>query len=201
MITLLLDGNQFTNIDVSKNLELEALDVGNNPITDLDLTNNTALESIGIKGLSIQTINNLPISATSFAVFPKLTALDVSYTPFTSLDFSNNPLINTINMEGTAITQLDISNLQLTSLSATNSQLTNLIYTYSNLQQNCVYIDIMGTPFEEVPSNVYSLIAALPDRRQPDEFGFVIQGRLYTSCSLPPAFLSMLSGKNWVVNP
>lgn len=196
-----LDQNQFTDVDLSKNSELEVLTIRYNPITDLDLTKNTALWHISINGLPIKTINNLPISNRSFAVFPKLKVLEVSDTPFTSLDLSSNPLVNGLFISGTAITQLDISNLQIESLGADNSQLTNLKYTSNNLQ-HATYLKIDGTPFEKLSSNLYPLITALPDRNSPDEFGRVIQGQLYTTSSAVVApLLSYLTAKNWLVNP
>lgn len=199
--SLVLNDNQLTDIDLSKNPELENLSIGNNQITDLDLTKNTALQQISIAGLPIKTINNLPINSRSFAVYPKLEILDIFSTSFTSLDLSSNPLMRQINISGTAITQLNISNTQIKYLNARYSQLTNLIYTSNNLQ-HATYLKIEGTPFEKLPSNLYPLIANLPDRNLPDELGHVISGRLYTnSLTHIDPFLSLLTAKNWVVNP
>lgn len=197
---LTLNDNQLTDIDVSKNLNLLSLFVGNNKITTLDLTKNTNLNCISLSGLSINTINNLPISNTSFSIFSKLKELDVSDTPFTSLDLSSNPLVFGIVISGTAITQLDISNLEIDYLDAVNSSLTNLKYTSNNLLYT-YYLRIIDTPFEELSSNLYPLITALPDRNSPDEDGSVRQGNLCTSSSaLIAPFLSYLTAKNWVIS-
>lgn len=188
--------NQLTDVDVSKNLNLKVLEINHNQITALNLTKNTVLQQIYIAGLPITTINNLPISGTSFAVFPKLMELNIAYTPFTSLDLSSNPLVESLDISRTAITQLDISNLQIRILYATDSNLTNLIYTSNNLL-NAYYLRIDGTPFETFSSNLYPFITALPNISSQD-----LPGRLFTkSLALINPFLSFLKAKNWVVNP
>lgn len=186
---------------ISKNPNLSALFIGTNKITDLDLSNNTALSVISLYKLPLNTINNLPISSTSFADFPRLQELDIAYTPFDSLDLSYNPLILSINISGTAITQLDISSLQIQDLYATNSKLTNLIYTLNSLLHTYAFY-IEGTPFETFSSKLYSFLTALPDRSVPNQDGWIREGELYTNSSAQIApFLPVLTRKNWVVNP
>ncbi len=192
---LALDNNLFTDINVSENLELTNFDIGNNPITDIDLTNNIALKNIDLWGVAIKTINNLQINAKSFAVFPKLERLTISSTPFTSLDLSNNPLVKNLSISATAITQLDISNLQICYLDASDSQLTNLTYTSRNLDPDAYHISILRTPFQEVKSNVQSLVLALPSRKD------ISQGLLCTTSTYIEPWRSFLTAKNWKVFP
>lgn len=199
---LLLHDNQLTDIDLSKNLNLHRLEIGYNQITDLDLVKNTALKDISLSGLSVNTINNLPINSTSFAVFSQLERLDISRTPFTVLDLSSNPLVSRLDISGTAITQLDISNLQIEVLIAAFSDLTNLIYTPNSLLY-AYELNLRDTPFEMLQSNLISLFtSALPDRNMPCKNGQIMQGRMQTNSSqmLTP-WLPYLTGKNWVVIP
>lgn len=192
---LILDDNLFTDINLSENPELTHLRLGNNSITDLDLTNNIALKEIDLYGVAIKTINNLQINAKSFAVFPKLERLCLSTTPFTSLDLSNNPLVNDLIISATAITQLDISNLQISSLDVAHSQLTNLTYTSSNWASNAYYVNITKTPFQEVKSNVQSLVLSLPSKKN------MSQGLLCTTSTYIEPWRSFLTAKNWEVFP
>lgn len=196
-----VSNNQLTHIDLSKNPNLSTLFIGTNKITDLDLSNNTALSVISLYKLPLNTLNNHLINDTSFANFPRLQELDIAYTPFDSLDLSYNPLILSINISGTAITQLDISSLQIQDLYATNSKLTNLIYTSNSLLHTYAFY-IEGTPFETLSSKLFSFLTALPDRSVPNQDGWIRQGELYTnSLTLVTPFLSYLTAKNWVVNP
>lgn len=196
-----VSNNQLTHIDLSKNPNLSALFIGTNKITDLDLSNNTALSVISLYKLPLNTLNNHLINDTSFANFPRLQELDIAYTPFDSLDLSYNPLILSINISGTAITQLDISSLQIQDLYATNSKLTNLIYTSNSLLHTYAFY-IEGTPFETLSSKLFSFLTALPDRSVPNQDGWIREGELYTnSLALVTPFLSYLTARNWVVNP
>ena len=197
---LYLGENQLTDIDVSKNLELQDLYLYRNPITDLDLTKNIALENLSLEGVPIQTINNLPIGGKCFAMNPNLKSINIASTSFTSLDLSDNPLVTNINIFASSVTQLDILQLQIVWLFARYSQLTNLKYTLNNLTPFCEYIDIANTPFEKNRTNVYSLIASLPDRNKPNKSGYIQQGRLgTTSLEYVTPFLTPLKDKNWVV--
>ncbi|MDE5611553.1 MAG: hypothetical protein K2I90_05995 [Odoribacter sp.] len=197
---LSLGENQFTDIDVSKNPELQTLYLYRNPIIDLDLTKNTALERLSLESVPIQTINNLPIGGKCFAMNSNLKDINIASTSFTSLDLSDNPLVTSINIFASSVTQLDISQLQIVSLSARYSQLTNLKYTLNNLTPFCEYIDIVNTPFEKNRTNVYSLIASLPNRNEPNKSGYIQQGRLgTTSLEYVTPFLTPLKDKNWVV--
>lgn len=199
--TLYVDNNQLTNIDVSENPNLQSLRVGENQIITLDLIKNTALKDISLSGLSVNTINNLPINSMSFATYPQLEQLNIANTPFTSLDLSCNSSVWEINISNTAITQLDISNLQIEHLDAKNSQLTNLIYT-SNSLLYAQKLQIEGTSFEKLQSNLFPFAIALPDRNMPDDHGYISQGVLYTnSLAIISPLLSLLKAKNWAVNP
>ena len=149
--------------------------------------------------LPLRTINNLPINAKSFAGLPKLQILGMQNTPFTSLDLSDNSLVKEIYISGSAITQLDISSLQIERLEARNSQLTNLKYTLGNLKPDCYYIDIINTPFEKNRTNVYFLASSVPDRSDSNRYGQIWQGQLYTTSSDINVFLEPLAEKNWVV--
>lgn len=192
--------NQLTNIDLSGNPNLLALSVNENKIKNLDLSENTQLSSISLSNLELETLNGLPISGTSFAVFPRLQELHIADTPFDSLDLSGNPSLLSLNISGTAITRLDLSGLQIIDLYATGSGLTDLIYASADLQ-NAYNLGIGGTPFETAPAGLYRLLAALPDRSMEDEYGQISPGNLYiTSSALVTPFLSLLARKNWIIS-
>lgn len=199
---LSIDNNDLTNIDLSGNPNLLALSVtGNKYIKGLDLSKNTRLSTISLIGLiELEKLNGLPISGTSFAVFPRLQELHIANTPFDSLDLSGNPSLLILNISSTPITRLDISGSHIRDLYATGSGLTNLIYTPADLQ-NAYNLGIEGTPFETTPTSLYRLLAALPDRSTVNEYGQIIPGNLYiTSSSLVTPFLSLLTSKNWIVD-
>lgn len=214
LMVLWLGNNQLKDFDISKNLNIAILEIENNPIkkldlskhtnlsglnvsytqiTELDLSKSVNLQSIILEGLSIETFNNNLISDTSFAIYSQLWQLNVAYTPFTALDLSNNPKINHIDISGTAITQLDISVLQIRCLRATRSKLTNLICTSNNLR-NLYELRIERTPFEKNSNEMYNLSLILPQR------SVDFPGHLYSYSPYIDNLAFCLDGMNWLIN-
>ncbi len=190
--TLNLERNNITNIDLSKNTNLTGFSLSHNPITNLDLSKNINLSIIFLENVPIQTINDVIISDTIFSFFPKLSYLNIAYTSFDALNLSCNPLITWIDISGTAITQLDISNLQIRLLNATRSKLTNLIYEKKDLN-NLYELRIESTPFEKVWDNINSLSSNLPERSETNP------GHLYTY-SKYIYLLEINRNDHWLIN-
>ena len=194
LVGLLLQNNSaLKTLDVSKNSKLQILYIGGTAIKDIDLSNNINLQSLYLSGLALSTINNLPLSDTSFSIFPKLRDLYVDGTPFSSLDLSKNPAITGLSIAFTSITQLDISNLNIDWIVATSSNLTDLIYTKNNLL-NSYEFHLDGTPFESNTAGMFRFITALPDRSDKTS------GILFCYSDAVNTFASLLERNNWKVN-
>ncbi len=113
-------------IDVSQNLKLEILDVGDIDLTELDLSKNVALRKLYCSGTQI---TELDVSNN-----PNLTYLScvgrVDYdtgeilASISELDVSNNPNLTTLRFSNTTVASLDISNnLNLKDLRFNNTQI------------------------------------------------------------------------------
>ncbi len=200
LMALRANNNRLRKIDVSKNLDFHTLELKNNRITDIDLTHNTNLCYIMLGNQPITTINKRPISYASFSIFPFLTALDISGIPFQSLDLSKNPKVKELNISETDITQLDVLDLQIESLRVSHSRLTNLFCNEANFE-NLYDLRIERTPLENNRKSLEDLVKLLPDRRDPDPFGRIIQGTLYTYSERINEYASHLLSWNWVINP
>lgn len=200
LMTLRANNNRLRKIDVSKNPDFHTLELKNNRITDIDLTHNTNLCYIILGNQPITTINKRPISYASFSIFPILIALDISGIPFQALDLSKNPRVKELNISETDITQLDVLDLQIESLCASHSRLTNLFCDRASLK-NLYDLRIERTPLENNRESLKDLVELLPDRRDSDPFGRVIQGTLYTYSKEINDDASHLLSWNWVINP
>lgn len=119
LITLNINNNNVSSIDVSSLTSLEVLVVANNPMGSIDVSNNTALKQLGISNTNI---NSLDISANT--ALENLTMVNVG---ITSLDLSSFSALSYLNISNTSISSLDLSNNSaLTVLNAINSGLTSL---------------------------------------------------------------------------
>lgn len=214
LFVLSLGNNRITNLDISKNQSLATLDVKNNlinnlkvanslnmvtlhvgfnPITELDLSGSLSLMDIDLENIPIETLNNYPISDTSFARYPMLWQLNVAYTSFDSLDLSNNPILQDIDISGSTITQLNISELGVQRLKATNSKLTDLICESTDLL-DLYELRVEHTPLEKDSTKISALCTVLPGRSVTNP------GHLYTYSRYINEFFDIVSLKNWLIN-
>ena len=113
-----------TSIDLSKNTELESINLNSSKITSLDVSKNTALTSLGC-----------------------------SHTGITELDVSKNTALETLNITNTYIAGLDLSkNTALTTLSVYSSRLAwlhvgdnvNLSISTSNIESEHISFPVIG---------------------------------------------------------
>ena len=95
--------NRLTNIDLSKNIGLEHLSVGENKLSSLYLSN--------ILNLKTLTIPFNPITNIDITKFTHLSQLNIRNTLIESIDFSNNKELWVIEMRDTPITGIDIKSL------------------------------------------------------------------------------------------
>ena len=179
---------------------MTTLEIKNNRTADIDLTNNIDLFHLAIGNQPIATINDCPINDTSFSIFPTLITLDISGIPLQALDLSKNPKVKELNISETDITQLDVLDLQIESLRASYSRLTNLLCDKESLK-NLYDLRIERTPFENNAGYIKNLVTILPFRNLPDQYGTVIQGTLYTYSQQINNYASYLFDHNWIINP
>ncbi|MFK8059715.1 MAG: T9SS type A sorting domain-containing protein [Polaribacter sp.] len=135
-----IEHNEFTTIDISKNVELLSLEASNNELTGLDVTKNIKLEELELsrnKITSIDVTKNTELTKL-WCSFNLLNTLDVSKNwrlfflelegnQFTTIDVANNIWLKTLNISDNQFTSIDISkNTQLSTLYCRNNLLTNL---------------------------------------------------------------------------
>ncbi|WP_199897247.1 leucine-rich repeat domain-containing protein, partial [Porphyromonas gingivicanis] len=157
--------NQLTQLDVTKNTELEKLYCYNNQLTQLDVTKNTELTELGCH-------NN------------KLTQLDVTKnTALKDLYCYNNQLTQLDVTKNTALEKLYCSNNQLTQLDVTkNTKLEMLVFHENKLTQldvsqnkNLVDLSVSGNRIDR--ASMDRLVAQLPnisDLEDEEELGFFV---------------------------
>lgn len=113
------DNNQLTSLDLSKNTVLEILSSDNNQLTSLDLSKNIALEYLYCIS---NRLTNLDISKNN-----KLAELNCFDNRLTKLDVSKNVVLEQLYCSNNQITSLDVSkNTKLKKLYCPDNQLTNL---------------------------------------------------------------------------
>lgn len=138
LVTLNINNNNVSSIDVSSLTSLEVLVVANNPMGSIDVSNNTALRQLGISNTNI---TSLDISANT--ALENLTMVDVG---ITSLDLSSFSALSYLNIQDTPISSLDLSNNSaLTVLNAINSGLTSLNVKNGN-NTNITTFQVTGNP-------------------------------------------------------
>ncbi|MDD6269167.1 MAG: dockerin type I domain-containing protein [Oscillospiraceae bacterium] len=144
LLTDLRDLNAYglglTEIDVSKNINLEDLTISKNNLSEINVSNNINLESLSLSENNISSVDisknvnleYLDISSTGISNIdlsrcPKLTFLDCNETPITSLDLSAVPLLEYIDIYKCNMGTLDISkNTALKKIYAREAGLTEL---------------------------------------------------------------------------
>jgi Leucine-rich repeat (LRR) protein len=117
--SLLCGVNQLTDLDVRSNSNLEVLDCSSNQIENLDLLGNLLLESLTSSG---NRLNNLDVGQNSSLKF-----LSVSNNQLNELIVSNNTNLENLFCASNQITALNLStNTVLKNLDASNNILTSL---------------------------------------------------------------------------
>lgn len=110
---------QLVRLDVSKNINLDTLVCGYNPLPALDVNNNTSLRYLDCRGAKL---SSLDLSRNT-----KLTYLTLLFNELTSIDVSNCPDLEIFCCGENRLQSLDISkNTGLESLSCSNNKLTVL---------------------------------------------------------------------------
>ncbi|WP_246860201.1 leucine-rich repeat domain-containing protein [Flavobacterium sp. KBS0721] len=121
-------GNNFTALDLSKNIKLKELSFGMNKLTSIDLSKNTALTNLTCYSNLLTNLDTSSNTALKILACDrnKLTSLNVSKnSSLTYLDCSQNQLTTLDVSQNTALGNLDCSTNQLTSLDISkNSSLT-----------------------------------------------------------------------------
>ena len=135
-----LGGNQFTSIDLSKNVNLTGLGLWGNLLTSIDLSKNVnltelylynnQLTSIDIsKNVNLTELNLTENQLTSIDLSKNvnLTYLDLRYNQLTSIDLSKNVNLTELNLSENQLTSIDLSkNVNLTWLDLQENQLTSI---------------------------------------------------------------------------
>ncbi len=116
---LMCSDNNFTNLDVTNNLDLESLSCDSNPLKAIDLTNNTKLEELLAYRCQL---NSLDLSNNKL-----LETLYCKLNNLKELDLSNNTKLIDLRMSDNDITEIDLSqNSELLYLTAENTKLNSL---------------------------------------------------------------------------
>ncbi|MDC0204478.1 leucine-rich repeat domain-containing protein [Flavobacteriales bacterium] len=167
LVSLIMEDNQLTSLDVSQNLMLQEVWTENNQLTSLNVSNNTALTYLICYNNQLTTLDVSQNTALTslYCSGNQLTTLDVSLNlaledlfcsgnGLTTLDVSNNTDLIRLNCQGNPLTTLDVSqntaliNLecgfnQLTSLDARNGNNINttLFSCINNPSLTCINVD------------------------------------------------------------
>ncbi|PZX95236.1 hypothetical protein DOS84_01345 [Flavobacterium aquariorum] len=116
---LICNTNQLTNLDVSKNINLNSLYCYNNHLTSLDVSNNINLDDLNC---STNQLTYLDVSKNV-----KLLNLDCDKNQLISLDLSKNLKLATLYCSNNLLASLDVSqNIDLTGFSCSTNRLTSL---------------------------------------------------------------------------
>ena len=135
---------ELLNIDLSQNINLQHLDVGENKISNLDLSQNTSLTYLNCYNNDLSSLdltqnillNELDCSSdmsSSFpGQFPQINGNEIS-----SLDLSQNTLLETLNCSGNKISSLDLTlNIFLETLNCSENELLDIDLSQNNLLTN-----------------------------------------------------------------
>lgn len=119
LISLNIDNNKATKIDVTKNTALKSLSVSANNLTDLDVSKNTALTYLIIDNNLLTNIN--------LTKNTELITFSSTFNRLTSIDVSQNTKLNNLWIYSNSLTSLDVSkNLELTQFSFDRNQITTI---------------------------------------------------------------------------
>lgn len=142
---LYCDDNEITNLDISKNSNLNILDCNSNPLTSLDISKNenliglncskTKLTSLDISENTKMTIlycSDIGLTTLDVSNAPYLSCLDCSKNKLLTIDLSNNTELCGLDCSDNLMANLNVSNsIYLNELYCSNNQLTSL-----NISQN-----------------------------------------------------------------
>lgn len=171
--------NQFSSLDISKNLELELLTLGQcYSLSSLDVSQNTKLTSLycSYNNLTQLNLSNNPNLVNLSCVAGKLTELDVSNNPrlvwltcgdnsLTTLDVSHNSALEVLHCNNNSLTTIDLSNnLNLESFACSNNPITVLdLSSNTHLDQlECANTKITSLVLSVVPQLKYLVCDGLP---------------------------------------
>ena len=133
---LICEGNQLTELDLSKNTALFYLDCFENQLTKLDLSNNTALRELHCQDNLLTELDVSNNTALGWLECSKnqLTKLDVSKnTALIYLDCQSNPLEANLDVSNnTALTTLICADNQLTALDVSSNIALEWLYCCNN---------------------------------------------------------------------
>ncbi|MEG2239453.1 MAG: hypothetical protein RRX93_08575, partial [Bacteroidales bacterium] len=130
-----LDNNPLFTLDLSKNTKLDYLSLDNNPLSTLDLSKNTKLYYLSL-------FNN-PLSTLDLSKNTKLTELVLSNNPLSTLDLSKNTELTYLDLDDNQLSTLDLSkNTKLYYLHLSNNQLSSILGFDINTLSNLQYINI-----------------------------------------------------------
>ncbi len=93
--------NPITEIDLSKNTELLALDITDCQVTQLDFTHNTNLLALEMDGNQFTSLD--------VSMLPKLVKLFVDHSPLGTIDVSHNPNMENLSCAYCQLDNLDVS--------------------------------------------------------------------------------------------
>ena len=135
---LIIPFSGLTELDVTRNPKLTHLRIQSSNLADLDLTRNPALSKLSVQGS--------PLKSLDVTQNPELTELWVGYNKLTSLDVSQNPKLVSLSAVRNMLTSLDISE---------NPELAGLDISENNLfaidsSANPKLVDINGGQINEV---------------------------------------------------
>lgn len=136
--TLYCDGNEITELDLSKNTALTHLDCSYNHITKLTISNNALLDTLYCNDNELTELDVSDNTALVYldCYYNKLTQLDVTKNTalvqldfdcnqITSIDLSKNLLLEELYCAGNGLTKLDVSaNPKLTLVQCYNNKIT-----------------------------------------------------------------------------
>ena len=183
---LYCNGNQLTDLDVSKNTALTVLVCSNNQLTALDLSHNTALTWLDCDGNQLTTLDVSKNTA--------LTKLLCNTNQLTALDVSKNTALTSLGCAYNHLTALDVSqNTSLTTLYCSKNQLTAL-----DVSKNTALTTLACSGNQVKGEEMTRLVNSLPDRtgKEAGSFTVVQEPDLEGNICLK-SDVAIAKGKNW----
>ena len=138
-----VNGNNLTEIDLSKNTKLTDLDVSENNLSKIDLSNNTKLTDLNVGSNGLTSID--------LSKNTELTHINIQDNQLNSIGLNNNLALTDLNVSGNNLTEIDLSkNTELTYVHVDNNQLKSI-----DLQNNTLltYLGISGNNLTEINLN------------------------------------------------
>ena len=134
---ILFKNAKLTNVDLSKNPNLERVILDNNQITKLDISNNLKLKELSLKGNNIDKLSSI-----KFGYNNALEKLNLSENYFTKLDLRSFPNLKKLECSGqkskTELMELLMQSKKLEYLDCSHNTLTDLDLTKSTELVNLI---------------------------------------------------------------